>query len=212
MHSQDHLKMHSSILKTLHDSVFSFILIILLFPLFALVSLAILFFDGMPILFLQERIGKNAHPFKLIKFRTMTVQPDTSSDEFSPDQNHRITKLGSILRKYKIDELPQFINVLKGDIAIVGPRPEVRTWVEKFPKEFAKIHTIKPGITDYASIKYRNEELILREADDPFKEYNDRILPSKMAINIEYIDNHSFFLDLRIIVKTIFSLFWISEK
>lgn len=203
--------MYRSFFKRILDILFSSIVIILIAPLLLIVSIMIIIIDGFPVLFLQERIGKNGKPFTLIKFRSMSVESNKYNNQFSPDQRHRVTTLGLFLRKFKIDELPQFINVLKGDISVVGPRPEVRVWVEKFSNKFDKINSIRPGITDYASIKYRNEELILGEAEDPIKKYNDSILPEKMAINIEYVDNHSFFLDLRIIFSTIFSVLGIKK-
>ncbi len=204
--------MHKDFFKRSFDISFSLIILLTLLPLFFMVSIMIALRDGLPVLFLQERIGKDGIPFKLIKFRSMSTESDQDTRKFSPGERNRVTKLGSILRKYKIDELPQFLNVLKGDISVVGPRPEVGTWVEKFPEEFAKIHTIKPGVTDYASIKFRNEELILAEVDDPLKEYNDNILPMKMAINLEYIDKHSFYLDFIIVIKTFFSILWNTKK
>ena len=179
---------------------------LILSPLFAVVSIIIFLRDGLPVLFLQERIGKDGIPFTLVKFRSMSNESDKNLSSFSPGERRRVTEIGSILRKYKIDEFPQFFNVLKGDISVVGPRPEVRIWVEKFPEEFAKIHTIKPGITDYASIKFRDEESILAETDDAKKEYEDTILPKKMAINIEYIDKRSFCFDFIIIIKTFLSI------
>ncbi len=198
--------MYKLFFKRVLDIFFSLIIMLILSPLFALVSITIALRDGLPFLFLQERIGKDGNPFTLVKFRSMSNESDKDLSSFSPGERIRVTELGSFLRKYKIDEFPQFFNVLKGDISVVGPRPEVRIWVEKFPEEFAKIHTIKPGITDYASIKFRDEESILAEADDAKKEYENNILPTKMAINLEYIDKRSFCLDFIIIIKTFLSI------
>jgi len=198
--------MYKLFFKRILDIFFSLIIILILSPLFVLVSITIALMDGLPFLFLQERIGKDGNPFTLVKFRSMSNESGQDLSSFSPGERRRVTELGSFLRKYKIDEFPQFFNVLKGDISVVGPRPEVRIWVEKFPEEFAKIHTIKPGITDYASIKFRDEESILAETDDAKKEYEDNILPTKMAINLEYIDKRSFCLDFIIIIKTFLSI------
>tara|TARA_B100000287_G_scaffold325037_1_gene309187 strand:+ start:204 stop:818 length:615 start_codon:yes stop_codon:yes gene_type:complete len=198
--------MYKLFFKRVLDIFFSLIIMLILSPLFAVVSIIIFLRDGLPVLFLQERIGKDGIPFTLVKFRSMSNESDKNLSSFSPGERRRVTEIGSILRKYKIDEFPQFFNVLKGDISVVGPRPEVRIWVEKFPEEFAKIHTIKPGITDYASIKFRDEESILAETDDAKKEYEDNILPTKMAINIEYIDKRSFCFDFIIIIKTFLSI------
>tara|TARA_A100000164_G_C21518657_1_gene590461 strand:- start:219 stop:629 length:411 start_codon:yes stop_codon:yes gene_type:complete len=119
----------------------------------------------------------------------------------------RITKLGSLLRKTKLDELPQLYNILIGDISFVGPRPEAREWVDKFYDKYEKILFIKPGLTDLASIKYRNEEKILSESYDPLKLYEQKILPDKLRMNEEYVKNRSFILDVKILLLTLKSLF-----
>jgi len=198
--------MYKLLFKRIIDLIFSTILLIVLSPLLSLVSLIIILIDGCPIFFIQERIGKDNNPFRLIKFRSMQVDTKNDENRFLPNENHRVTSLGALLRRYKIDEFPQFLNVMKGDMSIVGPRPEVETWVEKFSEEFDKILTIKPGITDYASIKFRNEELILEKSQDPLREYNDHILPTKLALNIDYLENYSFILDIKIMFLTFFSI------
>ena len=198
--------MYKFYLKRLFDIVFSLSILVLLFPLLIIISMVIAVIDGLPVLFLQERVGRFGKEFHLIKFRSMKTDSSEIENTFPQENILRLTRLGSFLRKYKIDEIPQFLNVLMGDISIVGPRPEISFWVESFPEEFDKILKIRPGITDYASIKYSNEEYLLNQAEDSMKHYKEVILPSKLSLNICYVNNHSFFLDIKIIVKTIFSV------
>ena len=161
--------------------------------------------DGLPILFRQKRVGKNNKDFILYKFRTMKTSKKINTIDFRAYS--RITKLGSLLRKTKLDELPQLYNILIGDISFVGPRPEAREWVDKFYDKYEKILFIKPGLTDLASIKYRNEEKILSESYDPLKLYEQKILPDKLRMNEEYVKNRSFILDVKILLLTLKSLF-----
>ncbi|HSV88897.1 MAG TPA: sugar transferase [Bacteroidales bacterium] len=156
-----------------------------------------------PVFFEQLRIGKNGKPFHLIKFRSMKIAAGKSAGSFDAGDSSRITPLGRFLRKTKLDELPQLINVLKGDMSIVGPRPEVKQWTEVYPEKWKIVHTVKPGITDNASIEFRNEEEILSNSNDPVKTYKEVILPRKLDLYVDYVNNHSPAGDLKIILKTI---------
>ena len=156
-----------------------------------------------PILFEQQRIGKEGRPFRLKKFRSMRVIKDAEDGRFDVGNNYRILPFGKTLRKTKLDEIPQLINVLKGEMSIVGPRPEVKQWTEVFPEQWKIVHSIKPGMTDNASVEFRNEEEILAKSKDPIKTYREEILPRKLDLYVEYVNNQSFYGDLKIILKTI---------
>ncbi len=191
-------------LKTLFDRVVAFIALVLLSIPLILVSLVIKMLMPGPIFFIQQRIGQHGRPFRLIKFRTMKLAPDKSTESFDAGDNSRITPLGRFLRKTKLDELPQLINVLKGEMSFVGPRPEVKQWTEVYPEKWAIVHSVRPGITDYASMYFRNEEEMLATSQNPRETYKNEILPKKLDLNIEYIKNRSFIEDLKIIFKTLF--------
>ena len=156
-----------------------------------------------PTFFIQNRIGRKGREFKLLKFRTMSLSQLTSEGSFEAGDISRITLLGRFLRRTKIDEIPQFVNVLKGDMSIVGPRPEVKKWTEIYPEKWASILSVKPGITDNASIKFRNEEDLLYKSKDAEMTYRDEILPLKLDLYIDYVNNHSFLGDIIIIFRTI---------
>ncbi len=190
-------------LKRLFDIVFSFFGIIILLPLFIIISIAILINDGFPIFYLQERIGLNFKPFTLLKFRSMYNKQNSNSLITIGNKDPRITKIGYFIRKYKIDELPQLINVFKGDMSLVGPRPEVKKYVDLYDVQQQKILSIKPGITDYASIAYSNENELLAKSNDPENTYVNEIMPHKLMLNLKYIQDQSFWVDIKIILKTI---------
>lgn len=156
-----------------------------------------------PVYFRQQRIGKGGHAFNLIKFRTMFVTSSKNTDTFEPGDSSRISLFGNILRKTKLDELPQLINVLAGDMSIVGPRPEVKQWTEVYPEKWKIVHSVKPGITDNASIEFRNEEELLSQSKDPEETYKQLVLPKKLELYIDYVNNHSFWDDIRIILSTL---------
>jgi len=162
-----------------------------------------IYFNDYPFFFIQYRIGKDNRPFKIIKFRTMHHMKDEACNIFQPGGRDRITRLGCHLRKLKLDELPQLINILKGEMSFVGPRPEVEKWVNAYPERWNKVLTVKPGLTDNASILFRNEEEILANSPDPEKTYREEILPKKLDLYEEYVDKHSFLGDLKIIGRTI---------
>lgn len=154
-----------------------------------------------PIFFIQERVGLSGKLFKLIKFRTMTLS--RNSNNFEPGNKNRITTLGNFLRKSKIDELPQLVNVLKGDMSFVGPRPEVVEWTKVYKDLWAIVHEVKPGVTDNASLVFRNEEEILANSSNPIETYKNEILPHKLELYIDYVNNRTFLSDILIIIKTI---------
>ncbi|MBN2523262.1 MAG: sugar transferase, partial [Bacteroidales bacterium] len=159
-----------------------------------------------PVFFKQERVGKNNKSFVLYKFRSMKPLKDEQEETFEPGVTTRVTRFGKLLRKTKLDELPQLINVLIGDMAIVGPRPEVKKWVDAYPERWKRILAVEPGITDNASIKFRNEERILADSSQPELTYKYDMLPAKLDMYEEYIRTRSFSGDIKIIVKTIFAI------
>jgi lipopolysaccharide/colanic/teichoic acid biosynthesis glycosyltransferase len=191
-------------LKRIFDIIASLFGIIILIPLF--VSIYILIKILMPgrALFLQKRVGRNGKLFTIYKFRTMIANHSSSSISVA-GENH-ITPLGTILRKYKFDELPELWNVLIGEMSFVGPRPDVSGYADKVTGENQKILILRPGITGPASLKYSNEEYLLSKVSDPIK-YNDQVIyPDKVRINLKYYYNHSIIGDIKIILKTIFRL------
>ena len=192
-------------LKRTFDILLSVFAIFLLFPLFLVVSFLIVIDSGFPIFFLQKRIGRGAKEFNIIKFRTMKTNNENITITVSDDS--RITRIGKYLRKTKIDELPEILNVLFGQMSFVGPRPDVKGYADKLKGANRKILALRPGITGPASLKYYNEEYILSQKSNP-KKYNDEVIfPDKVKINMDYFHNRSFFLDLKIIFATIFRVF-----
>ena|SRR6218665_1239437 len=190
-------------MKRIIDFLFSLIgLIILIIP-FTLIGLLIKIKMPGPVFFVQIRVGKEGKPFKLFKFRTMSVASGKTSGSFDAGDSSRITPLGRILRKTKLDELPQLINVLIGDMSLVGPRPEVQQWTQIFPDQWKIVHRMRPGITDNASIMFRNEEEILANSQNPTLTYKEEILPKKLRMYIDYVENHSILIDAKIILTTI---------
>lgn len=188
--------------KRLFDILFSLLALILISPFLALISVLILLTSKGPVFYRQVRVGKDGVDFKIFKFRTMYTGSDKGSLITIGGRDHRITPFGYWLRKYKLDELPQFINVLKGDMSIVGPRPEVRRYVQMYSEEQSQVLSVRPGITDYASIMFSHESDLLAKASDPEKEYITNIMPAKLKLNLEYIRNRSFSEDLKIIAQT----------
>jgi len=180
----------------------------ILCPLFLTVALAVVLNSGFPIFFRQERVGRGGRGFRLAKFRTMTVLKEAEHGSFDAGSTRRVTTVGRFLRKSKLDELPQLWNVLVGDMSIVGPRPEVRKWVDVYPERWAQVHAVRPGITDPASIRYRNEEDLLAAAQDPEAFYRDEILPRKLVLYEAYVQHHSLMGDLAIVFRTL----WVVAK
>jgi len=194
--------------KRLFDVLLSFSGLVVLSPLFLVVVLLIKLDSPGPVLFRQIRIGRNFAPFVIYKFRTMIDQPDQKEIYIAATQREKITSLGRILRKAKIDELPQLINVFKGEMSFVGPRPEAQRFVEIFRRDYEEILKVRPGITDLASIEYHQEGEILGNATDPDKMYISKILPDKIRLAKEYLKRSSFFFDLSLIVKTVLRIIW----
>ena len=190
-------------IKRIFDILFSLIGILLLLPFFLLFSIFILIDSGFPVFFIQQRVGKNENDFSLFKFRTMKKDSDKKGLLTVGEKDPRITNIGFFLRKYKLDELPQLINVLIGDMSLVGPRPEVRKYVEMYNAEQKKVLSVKPGITDYASIVYSNENEILLNSDNPEQQYISKVMPAKLKLNLKYIQDQSFMIDVKIILKTL---------
>lgn len=190
-------------IKRLFDIVCSLIGILVLLPFFLLFSILIVLTSGFPILYIQNRVGKNSDDFSLLKFRTMHSGSDKKGLLTVGEKDSRITAIGYFLRKYKIDELPQIFNVLAGDMSLVGPRPEVRKYVEMYNADQKKVLSVKPGITDYASILYSNENEILSRSEDPEQHYINKVMPAKLKLNLKYIENPGLGADLNIIFKTI---------
>lgn len=188
--------------KSLFDRIASFFGLLFLLPLLIIVGILIhIKMPGGPIIFRQQRVGKYGKLFTMYKFRSMTVSH--SGNSVSVKGEKRITPLGAQLRKYKLDELPELWNVLIGDMSFVGPRPDVPGYADKLKGEDRRVLLLKPGITGPASLKYRNEEELLAEHKNPQK-YNDEVLfPDKVKINIEYLDNWSFWHDIKIIIYTV---------
>jgi len=193
-------------MKRTFDIGVSFVGLILLSPLMLLAALAIKLDSPGPIMFRQKRIGKGFHPFLIYKFRTMQ-EASGRRRSLTVGDDPRITPTGRLLRRTKIDEIPQLINVLKGDMSFVGPRPEVPEFVELFRSEYEEILKVRPGITDLASLKYRDEAAVLEQSENPEEEYLRRVLPDKINLSKEYIRRSSFFFDLTLILKTVRKLF-----
>ena len=193
-------------LKRLFDIFCSMIGITLLAPLFLLICLLQIISAGFPIFYIQKRVGKNSIDFNLYKFRTMRKDSDKLGLLTVGGRDPRVTRLGYYLRKYKIDELPQLFNVLLGKMSLVGPRPEVRKYVDLYTKEQLTILNVKPGITDYASLQFFNENDLLAQSSSPEETYIQEIMPIKLGLNLKYIEEQSFFVDIRIMVKTILKI------
>jgi lipopolysaccharide/colanic/teichoic acid biosynthesis glycosyltransferase len=172
-------------------------------PVFILAALAIKLDSAGPIFFLQERIGRNFRPFSIYKFRTMVVGADRRGGQLTVGSDPRVTRVGRWLRHAKIDELPQLINVLLGDMSLVGPRPEVAKYVEMYHDEYALVLSVRPGLTDPASVKYRDEASMLAASPDPEWEYVHRILPDKVALAREYVARATLSSDLVVLVRTL---------
>ena len=177
--------------------------LVLLAPLLAVVAAAVRRSSPGPVLFRQERVGRGGRTFMLLKFRTMRVAAEAEQGRFEAGGSPRVTPLGRLLRRTKLDELPQLWNVLKGDVSLVGPRPEVRQWVAVYPERWARVLTVRPGITDPASILYRDEEELLARWPNPEGAYRDTVLPHKLALYEEYVRTRCFRNDLRILFRTL---------
>jgi lipopolysaccharide/colanic/teichoic acid biosynthesis glycosyltransferase len=197
---------HEYYLKRKADITLSLLGLILLSPLFLIIALLILADSGRPVFYRQTRTGKGGIPFNILKFRTMIVNADKSSLLTIGLHDNRITRVGYYLRKYKIDEFPQLINVLKGEMSLVGPRPEVTKYTQLYTQQQKEALSVRPGITDPASILLKDENEMIAASPDPEKFYIEKLIPEKVSINIQYIERMSLKNDLRIIVKTLFAI------
>lgn len=195
--------MFYNFLKRTFDIFASVFGLIALLPLFFVVSLIIGTTSRGGVFFRQVRVGKNGKLFKIFKFRTMRANSEKLGMQITVNADNRITKMGRLLRKAKIDELPQLINVLFGAMSFVGPRPEVPYYVDMYSEEQRKVLTVKPGITDLASIEYRDENNLLMSNENPEEKYINEIMPAKLNLNLAYIEKRSFFYDLSLIIKTL---------
>lgn len=187
------------------DIIMSAIGIFILSPLLLLLSLAIIINSGFPIFYFQDRIGKEEQAFKLIKFRTM--RKNSKGLQITVDKDPRITQIGNFLRKYKLDELPQLLNIFLGQMSFVGPRPEMRKYVDLYSADEKKIISIKPGLTGLDSLNYTQESELLNNTTDPEKTYINEILPEKIKLNLEYLEQRNFSYDISIILSTIKKIF-----
>lgn len=189
--------------KRIFDIVFSVIGLLILSPFLLFISLMIIIGSGLPVFYIQKRVGRYDVDFGLFKFRTMKKKADKAGLLTVGGRDPRITTIGYYLRKYKLDELPQLLNVLFGSMSLVGPRPEVRKYVEMYTAEQKKVLTVRPGITDYASLVYFEENDLLAASSDPEKTYIEEVMPVKLEMNQEYISKMGFGTDLEIIFKTL---------
>lgn len=190
--------------KRIFDFLFSSLLLVLFSWLFVTVAVIIKFSEpNEAVLFRQKRVGRYGKFFTLLKFRSMTSTKDKNK-QFEAGSDLRVTPIGAVLRKTKLDELPQLLNVVKGEMSIIGPRPEVEYWTKFYPEKWAIVHKVRPGITDNASIIFRNEEELLKMSVDPERLYEEEVLPQKLDEYIRYVENMNLFLDLRIVLKTIY--------
>ena len=190
-------------MKRLFDILFSSALIIVLLPLGIVVSLWIVFDDFGSPFFVQQRVGLGGKNFGLLKFRSMKKNAELQGQLTVGMKDNRITRSGYVIRKYKIDELPQLINVFLGEMSVVGPRPEVPKYVLLYNEEQQNVLSIKPGITDFASIEYVRENELLIASSNPEKTYIEEIMPAKLALNLKYLREQSFLTDMKIILQTI---------
>jgi len=188
------------------DFILSLVGLVVLAPIFIVLAIWIKIDSKGPVFYKQVRVGQNGIDFGLFKFRSMVVDADKKGLITVGGRDPRITRSGYFIRKYKLDELPQLINVLVGDMSLVGPRPEVRKYVDLYTDEQQKVLSVKPGITDYASIEYMDENEILGKSSDPEKTYIEEIMPEKIKYNMKYISNKSLFEYFKIILLTVLKI------
>jgi lipopolysaccharide/colanic/teichoic acid biosynthesis glycosyltransferase len=193
-------------IKRLFDLVCSAFGLLVLSPVLVVLSVLIKLEDGGPVLYRGVRVGRYGKRFRIFKFRTMVVNADKIGGPSTADDDARITPMGKFIRRFKLDELPQLINVWTGDMSLVGPRPEVPVEVDLYTEEERALLNVRPGITDYASIAFHNEGEILRGSPDPHQAYREKIRPEKIRLGLDYVKHHSLRLDLKIIFKTFSTL------
>jgi len=190
------------IVKRLSDILIASLTLLILSPALILISMAILISSGKPIFYLQERVGKEWKKFNIIKFRTMIDNADKVGPGVAAEDDKRVTRIGKFLRKYKLDELPQFFNVLWGEMSLIGPRPELPKYAEFYKDDYSEILTLKPGITDYASIIFRNEAKMLNGKSESESFYLMKILPKKIFLYKKYLQEVGLITDLKILFST----------
>jgi len=192
--------------KRIFDFIASLIGLILLSPFLVIIGVLVKISDKGPVFYRSKRVGQNFKPFYLLKFRTMVVNAEELGPSVTKGGDQRITKIGKFLRKTKLDELPQLWNVIKGELSLVGPRPEVEKYISFYKDDYKEILKIRPGITDYAAIKFRNEEEILAKFEDLEKAYIENVLPEKIKLYKTYLNEIGFLTDLKIIFKTLWGI------
>jgi lipopolysaccharide/colanic/teichoic acid biosynthesis glycosyltransferase len=190
-------------LKRLCDVVAASLTLLVLLPFFLIIAALIKIDSAGPVFFKQERIGRAFRPFFIFKFRSMVKDAPVLGTAITVGQDPRITRVGWFLRRFKLDELPQLINVVRGDMALVGPRPELRSYVETFRNDYQQILTVRPGLTDFASLKFIDEAGVLAREVEPERAYRDRVLPEKIALAKRYVREQSFFLDFVLLARTL---------
>lgn len=188
------------------DIIFSALGLVVLAPVFVAICLKIKLGSKGGCFYIQERIGKDGKPFGLYKFRTMRIGADSEGLLTVGEHDQRITRIGYFLRKTKMDELPQLLNVLKGEMSLVGPRPEVRKYVDLYTEQQRRVLSVRPGITDYASIEYVNENELLSQAEDPERTYIEKVMPAKIQLNMRYLEHYTVVEYFKIIFLTFKSL------
>jgi lipopolysaccharide/colanic/teichoic acid biosynthesis glycosyltransferase len=190
-------------LKRTFDIISSLVVLTIGLPFFILIAFLIGIDSKGGVFFIQQRVGKDNRNFGLFKFRTMRSDSEKAGQITVGGKDPRITKIGYFLRKFKLDEFPQLLNVIKGDMSIIGPRPEVRRYVDMYSKEQLKVLSVRPGLSDFASIEYINENELLGKSENPEKTYIEEIIPAKLQLNLKYIEQKSFSTDIKLIFKTI---------
>mgnify|MGYP000666363737 FL=1 len=188
--------------KRIFDIVSSLIALVIFSPLIIIISLWIALDSRGGVFYRQIRVGKNQKEFGLYKFRSMRPNSDKAG-QITVGNDSRVTKVGKFIRKFKIDEVPQLINILKGDMSVVGPRPEVPKYVNMYSEEQLKVLSVLPGLTDYASIEYLDEQKILGASEDPDKAYIEEVMPAKLKLNLKYIADRGFWLDIKLVFRTV---------
>ncbi|HEX7961652.1 MAG TPA: sugar transferase [Terriglobales bacterium] len=193
-------------MKRLFDLAVAFCGLVVISPLIAILIVWIAFDSRGPVLYRGLRAGRYGRPFRICKLRTMVIDAEQIGGAETPANDPRITRAGCFLRKYKLDELPQLLNVLKGEMSLVGPRPEVMDEVIRYSDEENRLLLVRPGITDWASIRFRDEDEILRGSNDPHQSYHELIRPEKVRLGLKYVEHHSFLIDLHILWLTLMAV------
>lgn len=193
------------VIKFIFDEIIALISVIILLPLFLIVAILIKIDSKGPAIYKQERYGKNKKLFKMYKFRTMVINADTNGGKITGKNDARVTKIGRILRATKIDELPQLFNIIKGQMSIIGPRPEVEKFVQLYSEQDNLVFTVRPGLSDYSSVKYMNMDEIF-ENSDPDSEYVTNVLPDKNRLRLKYVYEFNLWVDIKIFFSTIFGI------